>query len=97
MVIAAVLLFKKLRDRQATTTSVVMFTATAAYPLIAGGSIEHVGFGYVVTLLLTAPIATLLFINWTHRKLAAHGGAAAVWANVKQRISQRTAPQQTPP
>ena len=69
MVTAAVYLWKRWRNTQGTKTSITLFTLVLLYPIIASGSLEHIWLGYLVTLLLTAPIPTLMFINWGHQKL----------------------------
>ena len=89
MVTAAVYLWKRWRNTQGTKTSITLFTLVLLYPIIASGSLEHIWLGYLVTLLLTAPIPTLMFINWGHQKLEPHGGIQAVIKNTYNNIYGR--------
>ena len=89
MVTAAVYLWKRWRKTEGTKTSVTLFTLVLLYPIIAGGSLEHIWLGYLTTLLLTAPIPTLMFINWTHQKMEPHGGIQTVIKNIYNQINGR--------
>ena len=89
MVTAAVYLWKRWRKTEGTKTSVTLFTLVLLYPIIAGGSLENIWLGYLATLLLTAPIPTLMFINWTHQKMEPHGGIQAVIKNIYNQINGR--------
>ena len=89
MVSAAMYLWKRWRKKQGTKTTVTLFTLVLLYPIIASGSLEHIWLGYLTTLLLTAPIPTLMFINWGHQKLEPHGGIQAVIKNTYNNISDR--------
>ena len=92
MVIAALYLWKRWRHSEAVKTSITLFTIVVIYPIIAGGSIEKIWLGYLVTLLLCAPIPTLIFVNWSHNKLVPHGGFQAVskriYGNISGRVSE---------
>ena len=46
----------------------MLFALVFLYPILAGGSMEKIWLGYLATLLLSAPIPALMFVNWGHPK-----------------------------
>ena len=45
----------------------MLFALVALYAIIAGGSLEKIWLGYLATLLLSAPIPALMFVNYAHQ------------------------------
>ena len=89
MVVAALYLWKRWIGHQAARTIVTLFWVTVMFPLLGTGSIEKIWFGYIVTLLLCAPMPTLMFVDWTHRKLRPYGGFRSVIRNAYVHLSRR--------
>ena len=67
----------------------MLFALVFLYAIIAGGSLGKIWLGYLATLLLTAPIPSLMFVNWGHQKLEPHGGIPAI---IKEHLQQHLRP-----
>ena len=67
MIAAAAYLWKRWRKKEAVKTAVTLFALVALYPILAGGSMEKIWLGYLTTLLLSAPIPALMFVNYAHQ------------------------------
>ena len=89
MIAAAVYLWHRWRNKAAVKTALTLFALVALYPILAAGSIERIWLGYLTTLLLSAPIPTLMFVNWTHQKLEPHGGITAAAKKIYNQINSR--------
>ena len=48
-------------------TAVTLSALVALYPIMAGGSMKKIWLGYLTTLLLSAPIPALMFVNYAHQ------------------------------
>ncbi len=89
MIAAAAYLWKRWRKKEAVKTAVTLFALVFLYVILAGGSMEKIWLGYLATLLLSAPIPALMFVNWTHQKLEPHGGIPAVTKKIYNQINGR--------
>ena len=67
MIAAAAYLWKRWRQKEGVKTAVTLFALVALYPILAGGSMEKIWLGYLTTLLLSAPIPALMFVNYAHQ------------------------------
>ena len=67
----------------------MLFALVFLYPILAGGSMEKIWLGYLATLLLSAPIPALMFVNWGHQKLEPHGGIQSIIKNTYNNIYGR--------
>ena len=67
MIAAAAYLWKRWRKKEAVKTAVTLFALVDLYPILAGGSMEKIWLGYLATLLLSAPIPALMFVNYAHQ------------------------------
>ena len=67
MTAAAAYLWKRRRKTEGGKTAVMLFALVFLYPIIAGGSLEKIWLVYLATLLLSAPIPSLMFVNWEHQ------------------------------
>ena len=67
MIAAAAYLWKRWRKKEAVKTAVTLSALVALYPILAGGSMEKIWLGYLTTLLLSAPIPALMFVNYAHQ------------------------------
>ena len=67
MIAAAAYLWKRWRQKEAVKTAVTLSALVALYPILAGGSMEKIWLGYLTTLLLSAPIPALMFVNYAHQ------------------------------
>ena len=67
MIAAAAYLWKRRRKTEGAKTAVMLFALVFLYPIIAGGSLEKIWLGYLATLLLSAPIASRMFVNYAHQ------------------------------
>ena len=68
MIAATAYLWKRWRKTAGAKTAVTLFALVVLYPIIAGSSLENIWLGYLATLLLSAPIPALMFVNWGHPK-----------------------------
>ena len=68
MIAAAAYLWKRRRQTEGAEAAVMLFALVFLYAIIAGGSLEKIWLGYLATLLLSAPIPALMFVNWGHPK-----------------------------
>ena len=89
MTAAAAYLWKRRRKTEGAKIAVMLFALVFLYPIIAGGSLENIWLGYLATLLLSAPIPALMFVNWGHQKLEPHGGIPAIIKNTYNNIYGR--------
>ena len=89
MIAAAAYLWKRRRKTEGVKTAVTRFALVALYAIIAGGSLEKIWLGYLATLLLSAPIPSLRFVNWGHQKLEPQGGIPAITKNIYNQINSR--------
>ena len=67
MIAAAAYLWKRWRQKEAVKTAVTLSALVALYPILAGGSMKKIWLGYLTTLLLSAPIPALMFVNYAHQ------------------------------
>ena len=67
MIAAAAYLWKRWRKKEAVKTAVTLSALVALYPILAGGSMKKIWLGYLTTLLLSAPIPALMFVNYAHQ------------------------------
>ena len=67
MIAAAAYLWKRWRKKEGAKAAVMLFALVFLYPIIAGGSMEKIWLGYLATLLLSAPIPPLRFVNYAHQ------------------------------
>ena len=67
MIAAAAYLWKRWRQKEGVKTAVTLFALVALYPILAGGSMKKIWLGYLTTLLLSAPIPALMFVNYAHQ------------------------------
>ena len=67
MIAAAAYLWKRWRQKEGVKTAVTLSALVALYPILAGGSMEKIWLGYLTTLLLSAPIPALMFVNYAHQ------------------------------
>ena len=67
MIATIAYLWKRWRKTEGGKTSVTRFALVALYPIISGGSLENIWLGYLATLLLSAPIPALMFVNYAHQ------------------------------
>ena len=89
MIAAAAYLWKRRRKTEGVKTAATRFALVALYAIIAGGSLEKIWLGYLATLLLSAPIPSLMFVNWGHQKPEPHGGIPAITKNIYNQINGR--------
>ena len=89
MIAAAAYLWKRWRQKEGAEASVMLFALVFLYAILAGGSMEKIWLGYLTTLLLSAPIPALMFVNWGHQKLEPHGGIPAIIKNTYNNIYGR--------
>ena len=89
MIAATAYLWKRWRQKEGVKTAVTRFALVALYPILAGGSMEKIWLGYLATLLLSAPMPALMFVNWGHQKLEPHGGIPAIIKNTYNNIYGR--------
>ena len=67
MIAAAAYLWKRWRQKEGAEAAVTLFALVFLYPILAGGSMEKIWLGYLTTLLLSAPIPALMFVNYAHQ------------------------------
>ena len=67
MIAAAAYLWKRWRQKEGAEAAVMLFALVFLYPILAGGSMEKIWLGYLTTLLLSAPIPALMFVNYAHQ------------------------------
>ena len=67
MIAAAAYLWKRWRQKEGVKTAVTLSALVALYPILAGGSMKKIWLGYLTTLLLSAPIPALMFVNYAHQ------------------------------
>ena len=67
MIAAAAYLWKRRRKTEGGKIVVMLFALVFLYPIIAGGSLGKIWLGYLAILLLSAPIPSLMFVNWGHQ------------------------------
>ena len=67
MIAAAAYLWKRWRKKEGAKAAATLFALVFLYPIIAGGSLEKIWLGYLATLLLSAPIPPLRFVNYAHQ------------------------------
>ena len=89
LVASGVYLWKRWRKMQGVKTAITRFAVVALYPILAAGSLEKIGLGYLTTLLLCAPVPALMFVNFAHRKLEPRGGIQAVARSIYSRVNRR--------
>ena len=89
MIVAAAYLWQRRRQTEGAKAAVMLFALVFLYPIIAGGSMEKIWLGYLATLLLSAPIPALMFVNWGHQKLEPNGGIPAIIKNTYNNIYGR--------
>ena len=89
MIATIAYLWKRRRKTEGAKTAVMLFALVFLYPIIAGGSLEKIWLGYLATLLLSAPIPSLMFVNWGHQKLEPYGGIPAITKNIYNQINGR--------
>ena len=89
MTAAAAYLWKRRRKTGGGKIAVMLFALVLLHAIIAGGSLEKIWLGYFTTLLLSAPIPALMFVNWGHQKPEPHGGIPAIIKNTYNNIYGR--------
>ena len=89
MIAATAYLWKRWRKTEGAKTAVTLFALVVLYPIIAGSSLENIWLGYLATLLLSAPIPALMFVNRGHQKLEPYGGIPAITKNIYNQINGR--------
>ena len=67
MIATIAYLWKRRRKTEGGKTAVMLFALVFLYPILAGGSLEKIWLGYLATLLLSAPIASRMFVNYAHQ------------------------------
>ena len=63
MIAAAAYLWKRRRQKEGAKAAVMLFALVFLYPILVGGSMEKIWLGYLATLLLSAPIPALMFVQ----------------------------------
>ena len=89
MIAAAAYLWKRRRKTEGGKIAATRLALVFLYPIIAGGSLGKIWLGYLAILLLSAPIPSLMFVNWGHQKLEPHGGIPAITKNIYNNIYGR--------
>ena len=67
MIATIAYLWKRWRKTEGAKAAVMLFALVFLYPILAGGSLEKIWLGYLATLLLSAPIASRMFVNYAHQ------------------------------
>ena len=67
MIVTIAYLWKRWRKTEGAKAAVMLFALVFLYPILAGGSLEKIWLGYLATLLLSAPIASRMFVNYAHQ------------------------------
>ena len=67
MIATIAYLWKRWRKTEGAKAAVTLFALVDLYPILAGGSMEKIWLGYLTTLLLSAPIPALMFVNYAHQ------------------------------
>ena len=87
MVAGAAYLWLRWSGTQGAKTAITLFALVVLYPVIANVSLEKVWLGYLTTLLLSAPIPSLMFVDWIHRKPELRERIQSIPRNIHNRIN----------